>query len=484
MTQRGKLIPTRLELLLLVLCASVCAVQLLLPGYIGIANNGDFGKIDARFSCAPPDDSARNFTYFVADYACGPQYYWKSGVVSSEILLAAVPLLAARGMHAAWFNIRWLGALHALLFLAAYYAMLLYLRPQRRAVQAILALLALWILGDVAYIAYFNSFYSDTAAILGLLLMVALGLRLVSLQPPGRMNFWLFAAAALLFIGSKSQHGLWGFLPAALVLAAAWPSRPLRRTGAALCGVLLVAQVWTFAAGPWDYSAQALYNVIFYRIAPHSPDPRATLRTFGLDESYDRFIGTHAFLPGNPTNDPAWLAAFARRTGYGYVLRYYIRHPVRMLAVLASDLREYAPMIRPWNLGNFRRDAGRAPGAQTTRFASWSTLRSTLFRRWPWHIVIWYTLWFSVAVWLLLRGGARRVTVLLALGVGAMAIGEYFVASLADAVETYRHLLLFHLLTDLTVLFAAGWVLSAPWRSYSQCSARTGSMRVARRAGK
>ena len=76
--KRSTLKPTWLEVLLLGLCAAVCSVQLLFPGYIGIANNGDFLKIVARFSCRPADGDARNFNYFVADYACGPQYYWKA----------------------------------------------------------------------------------------------------------------------------------------------------------------------------------------------------------------------------------------------------------------------------------------------------------------------------------------------------------------------------------------------------------------------
>jgi hypothetical protein len=40
------------------------------------------------------------------------------------------------------------------------------------------------------------------------------------------------------------------------------------------------------------------------------------------------------------------------------------------------------------------------------------------------------------------------------LGIVALAAGEFFVASLADAAETFRHLFIFHACTDLTVCFA------------------------------
>jgi len=39
------------------------------------------------------------------------------------------------------------------------------------------------------------------------------------------------------------------------------------------------------------------------------------------------------------------------------------------------------------------------------------------------------------------------------LGIVTLAIGEFCVASLADAAETHRHLFIFHACTDLTICF-------------------------------
>ena len=107
------------EALLVLLLAAICAVQLLIPPYIGIANNGDWGKVYARFDCSPPDIGARNFIYFMPDFEFGRQYHWASEVLSSEILLAAGPILLVKASGAHVFNIRWLGAVHAALLVAA-----------------------------------------------------------------------------------------------------------------------------------------------------------------------------------------------------------------------------------------------------------------------------------------------------------------------------------------------------------------------------
>ena len=165
-------------------------------------------------------------------------------------------------------------------------------------------------------------------------------------------------------------------------------------------------------------------------------------------------------MPGNPTNDPQWLADFTRRTGYGVAVRYYARHPYRALAVLAGDLRDNGWAMRPQNLSNFRREDGHPPESLTVRFASWSSLRSMFIWSWPAAVAVWYIVWIAGAVWLLLKG-RRRETAMLGLGVAAMAIGEFCFASLTDACETYRHLLIFHLLTDITVVMAVGRMLTA-----------------------
>jgi len=67
------------------------------------------------------------------------------------------------------FNIRWLGAVHAAIFLAVIFGFLAILRRLTFWKAVLVASAAVWIFTDVLYVAYFNSFYTDTAALLGLL---------------------------------------------------------------------------------------------------------------------------------------------------------------------------------------------------------------------------------------------------------------------------------------------------------------------------
>lgn len=451
-TKRSFPKPAWPEALLLVLCVVVCSLQLFVRPYIGLANNGDFAKVFARFSLSPPDHTARNFIYFVSDYHFDPRYYWKSEVWSSEDVLAGIPILLAKAAGAQWFNIRWVGAVHLLLFMGAFAALLLYLRRFGRAFQLAIGGLAILLFTDVAYITYFNSFFSDTAALLGLLLMVPLALHIAGRQTPRAATVWLFTAAALLFITSKTQHALWGIFPAVFLI---WRRRFIPAT------LLLAAEAAMVVFTSPLYSAQPLFTVIFYKLAPNSPVPQRAIHELGLNDSEARYIGTHAYSPGNPTASGPWLLDFSHRTGYGKVFRYWLGHPAEALRSLDSDLRVQGSEIRQQNLANYRQEDGRPPGTLTRHFAVWSHFRTWLYNWWPGHIVLWYMLVMAGAVTVFVRRPSARRPAAICLAICAMAVLEFVFASLTDAIETGRHLFLFNAMTEITVCFAVGATLGA-----------------------
>lgn len=437
------------EILLVVVAAGICSFQILLPPYIGLANNGDFEKVAMRFACDPSDGAARKFRYFVSDCEFKPENYWASEVKSSENVLAGIPMLLVRATGARVFNIRWLGALHLLLFLSAYSALLIYLRRLGASFQIVVGGLVLWIFTDVAYVSYFNSYFNDTAAMLGLQLMVPLALLLTAQPRPGQWTVWLFTAASLLFIASKTQHALFGLFPAAFLV---WRKRKLPAAilaAAELCMLLMTAP---------GYSGHSLYSVIFFKLTPHAAAPLSALRELGLGEAEARYIGTYPYGAGSPGDDD-WYPIFYHRVGFGKVMRYWIRHPSEAVAALRADLVEQAGDLRPPNIANFRREDGYPPFALTRRFASWSNFRSALYKRWPAHIVFWYVLMIAASLTISIRQPRARGPAVICLGLCVMAVSEFLLASLADAIETERHLFLFHVMTEMTICFAAAWVL-------------------------
>ena len=246
-----------------------------------MANNGDFGKVAGPLSIGGADHGADNFLFFQPQYVRGPEHYYIPKPPSSEIGLAwsASTVQKAVG-DPARFDIRWLGAVHALIFLGFYYTVLVVLRPYGTAWRLALSLGALWIFADVGTLAYFNSFYMDVAAMLGALAASMLAVRLVGAGEVRPAALGLFGAAALLYVTSKGQHGVLVFVPALGALAFAVAARRAKTLflGCAVAAVVTAGSVWTLESMPDWYRGQSRFDLIFFYITRNSPTPAQDLR--------------------------------------------------------------------------------------------------------------------------------------------------------------------------------------------------------------
>jgi hypothetical protein len=430
--------------------AACLAVQVLLPGFIGIANNGDFGKVNG-WLCLAPRGAETNFTHFQPDYVWSARNYWNSPYHSSESALAWLATRLAAATHeGAAFDIRWLGALHAALCLAAFAVLLAGLRDRGWRVQAASAALPLVVFTDVSYTAYLNSFYMDAAALCGLLLMTAAAIWITARISPRAAPLRVFVLAALLFVTSKTQHAVWMGLPAALLIAWGFQwNRRWRVAAWSAAGLLLMAGAAMLISTDGAYRGQAMYNVLFFRLGPAGAD----LQSLGVRPGELRYSGTHSYMPGVPVSSNQWTEEFGRRTGFARLMGWYARHPGSTLGFLAETLKKGAPEMRQPNLGNFRAEDGRPHGARTERFAMWSNFRAWLLRRWPWHMPVWYVVFLAGCL------ASRSPVGWVAMGIAALGLGEFALAALGDSLDAGRHLFLFQAATDLTICFAAAWLL-------------------------
>jgi hypothetical protein len=280
----------------------------------------------------------------------------------------------------------------------------------------------------------------------------------------------------LLFLGSKPNHAALAFVVAGFFAFARlrrpcqWQchearGEPGKHVLTAICVVAMLAvPAWVVMGMPNSYKAQPRFTLVFSKVLTASATPIADVRELGLSESDLSLIGQHAFLPYSPAFDPVWLEAFSRRCTYAKVARFWLRHPLRTLAALKRDLYNEAWRRRPVELSNFQPRAGEPPGEPTARrrrssgtFDLWSALAERISHAWPMAAVLWYAM---VPVFESTRAFSeesdkfRRALVRVALLSVTLGLGEFLIASLADARETDRHLLLFHLFTDASIFFA------------------------------
>jgi hypothetical protein len=401
--------------------------QLWVPPYLGLADNGDFAKASGRYALAPAAPlEQETFHFFIRQWKVDMTRHWQSGYWGTAAPLLWLALkLSPEGI----FDIRWLGLIYVAIGLLAVWQL-------GRAWGANWPPMALGVLvlADAAYVTYWQSFYFDAAAIACFFLLAAAWWR--SAEVPGAFTIALMTLGGLGFALSKGPHALAAIALGFVLLC----SR--KKFWLLPAAVLLLAGAWNLSRVNRDYQAIAYYNLVFTKLGHQWPD---ALEALGVGQEYRHLLGTHAFASGSPAQNPVWLREFFPARGYWVALRYYATHPQVALAVMARDLRQEAPQIRAENLGNYEISAGKRYCTLSHGFSLWSDAKAKLFRLAPWHAVFFW----GFGLWFGLRQPNLRF---FSIGVALLGSIEFGLATLADAIETHRHLLFFHIATDWLVL--------------------------------
>jgi len=443
--------------------AAILASQLLVPPVVGLADNGDYERVMgyAGFQHSTDIDAERYFSFLRTQYAVVSPGWFRGGYHSSETLLAFL----ARYIHLAvapgrLFDIRLLGGIHALLLLLALGGLLRACRDLAPAAQIVAAVLLVFAFTDVGYVSLFNSFYSQTASLLFLLLTAAAAATAVR---RGRLDGGLLVAYfgfAVLFVGSKPQERLqapilaaFGILLAGVGWAGAW-RKPAVWLAVALCGFSVVYARHT----PYTLREATLYQVVFDELLGHSADPAADATALGLDPEWVRYAGTNPFAKDSPLLQSEFRMRFLHRVGYRKVLRFYLAHP-RRLAARIERASTQAWSLRP-TFGNFERSAAFPESRRASRFSSWSSLRAGL-GAWPLtsvFLLLAGNLAIALATWR--RAGPRGRLFRAGLLTGVlMATLAFAVCALAHSPpDPSRALFVFHALCDLLLIADATWI--------------------------
>jgi hypothetical protein len=261
---------------------------------------------------------------------------------------------------------------------------------------------------------------------------------------------------------SKSQHAPLSIPLFALAVVAAFRFRGAQRIGAfAIASIVPFAAIAEYASMPAFDARSPQYGLVFGKILARSHNQPADLAELGLSQDYSAFIGRERPALSDPKAEDAWWNEFLGHASRGRVLAFHLQHPLRTAGMMYWDLKFRAPDRSVHILGKYSRASGYPPQTQAQSFGWWMGFRSALFRIAPWHILVWFAVSIIVAARLAMRRDSAGTVAILNLALCAMAMLEFAISSLSDAGETERHLFLFHVLTDFTILCAIGWLARA-----------------------
>jgi hypothetical protein len=450
--------------LALAAAAAILSKQLLAPPVVGLADNGDYQRVmtPAGFAHSTDVPGERYFVFLRTKYRRLPTAL-PGTFLSSETVLA----LVARGLGGLLgerdsFDLRLLGGVHLALLVLALGLLLRAARELSPAAQAAAAALLVVFFTDVGYAAPFNSFYAQTASLLFLFLVAGIageGIRRGRLGGLGVAAFFLCAAA---FVASKPQEAIQAPVLALLgARLAGVRGRGAWRAPALWLAIGLVAfGAWFGRQTPIALREAAIYQVVFYEVLPHSPDPAADAAELGLDPAWLRYSGSDAFQPDSPLNDPGFRTRLLASVGYRRILVFYARHPARAAERLTRVSRKMWS-LRP-SYGNLEKSAARPRRPLTAEFAAWSGARL----RWlgP-HGLFWVVILlggnagFAAATYRRAspRGRLLRESLLAA---AAMSATAFFVCVLTNAPPDFsRVFYVAQALCDLLIVVDASWLV-------------------------
>jgi hypothetical protein len=424
------------------------ASQVFIPPLIGLSDNNDFSKVFGPANiCKLPVETVN--TYFVSGYAAGPKCGWPSGFTSSEILLTNIARWLGRPFTGRyWFDLRASAAVHLLVLALAMVILLEITKEQRPLVRFGLPVLAIVMFTDVAYVAYLNSAYMDNAAWVGLLLLASAGAA-AGVHSEEGWPLPVYLAGGLLVVFSKALHAALGIPFGGLAGWYGWRcgNRVQRELWLAVAAVLVAGTVVMPFETPPEYANISLYNVIFSRLAPAD---RGVLAELGLDApGYLDRVGTQAFAADSPLPNPDWTREFVSRVSFADIALLYLRHPGIAWREINRELHDSVHVMRPDYMANYRREDGFPPHSVASRLGWWSGFRSAAMTELPYLLPVFYVL--------ALAGCAlRRQLAPLALALVLAGACEFAICTLADGVDTHRHLFLFHVITDALLLLVVG----------------------------
>jgi len=420
--------------------AVIISCQLFLPPIVGLADQGDFGRLVGRFGFRAADGSVEYgflTRKFVPDANARQRQYEQ---INSEYIFAGAAVLLNKVVSKdGSLDLTVIGLVHALAFLYAFHRLLHVIRPVRWGF--LIWILALLILTDVGYVAYWNSFYAEPASCIFFLLLLAESIAICRAEEVSSAQAVRWALWAILFVMAKPQNAPVGFLLALLALRL----RGRVAIGSSLAIAAASAAILLTAPLPNQWSST--YDQVFMAILPESKDPARDAQVLGLPADWLKYSGTGAWTPGTNFSEGVRGGVIGKTITHGSIIRFYALRPTRIWR-RAKRVLPVAFSLRPEFCGNFDRSAGRPPDAKSRTFNLWSRFHEIVLTTLGKVILIALLLCpaISVTAWLRYPPRRRIIEFFGALGLGCLL--SFLVAICGDAWDNVKHLFLFNLLLD------------------------------------
>lgn len=457
----------RLEVIGLILVAGFAAILLLSPPFIGMADNGDFFRLMywGQFAYPPLEYRDQYVGWVTRQFvvARNPLLSWR-GFPSSEALFIKASALLSFPFSRNRFDLKVLGSIHVLAYAGAWAVVLSGWRRATGMRSMVLIPGIALIFCDVGYLAYFHSFYAEPASLIFTLTTLGLGLMLTARDGRSVILLALFYASAICLVLAKAQN--LPFIAAFLVfghwLRLSSTDLKWRRVNLAGLGLMTAAGTVLLLVTPATMREANLYNSVFNGILRSSESPADDLTALGLPREYETLRATTYFDSTSAIDirTEEFRSRFFRVASPAKVIGFYLIRPSR-LAEMLGIVSQRAYSLQPPALGNFEKASGAPFQSKTSRWTLWSHAKEALVPRNLWFSLAYLGLLLAVVVILWSRARSSGLPPLF-LAFWLMMLISFVTPIPGDGEnDLEKHLFLYNLFFDLSVVFLASCLLKA-----------------------
>jgi hypothetical protein len=428
--------------------ALILSCQLFLPPIVGLADQGDFGRLVGRFGFRAADGSVEYgflTRRFVPDLNARQRPYEQ---INSEYIFAGAAALLNKVLSKdGSLDLTLIGLVHVLAFLYAFHRVLQAIPPVRWGF--LVWMLALLILTDVGYVAYWNSFYAEPASCIFFLLLLAESIAICRADEVSSALAVRWALWGILFVMAKPQNAPVGILLALLALRLRTWSKSPEKGRIAIGSSLAIAAATAFIIlkAPLPNQWSSTYDQVFMAILPESKNPARDAQALGLPADWLKYSGTGAWTQRTNFYEGVRSGLIGKTITHGSIIRFYALRPARIWR-RAKRVLPVAFSLRPEFCGNFEQSAGRPPNAKSQTFNLWSRFHWSVLEACGKLILIALLVCpaISVAAWFRWPSQRRIIEFFGVLGLSCLL--SFLVAICGDAWDNVKHLFLFNLLLD------------------------------------
>jgi hypothetical protein len=212
-------------------------------------------------------------------------------------------------------------------------------------------------------------------------------------------------------------------------------------------------------AAPKSISQQNLYDSVYFGILMNSTSPENDLKQLGVDPKYSALKGSDAFNSPIDIYSKQFNKYFYSKINTYSIIKFYLLHP-RHLFLEMQVIAKAAVENRPDYIGNYEKSAGLPPVSISNRYSLWNIMKKRFFPQSAWFYMAYFCLYFLVVVYEHTRSNIKQAKLLLEIcgAIGIMAILQFLVVLGDGEFGVVKHLFLFEVLFDVSLLMTITWL--------------------------